>query len=190
MSNQPYSPDPRMHDSPSFPDPNDRISTRQPGYDSVREVNAGGAYARSRRENYIDPAGNQVESHVEVVEDENQRRSNARYWITTVTYFVLGVLEVILALRFLFRLLGANQSSGFVVFLYNLSYPFVAPFNGIFNDQNPAGSSVFEFSTIVAMLIYALIAWGIVSLGRVVFAPNFVGGPHAMTTRRKQLPDA
>jgi hypothetical protein len=182
MSNQPYSPDPRM---PNYPPPSNS-PVEPPAHDTVREVNAGGAYAQSRHENYVDPAGNQVETHAEVVEDENQRRTNARYWVTTVTYFLLGVLEVILALRFLFRLLGASQGSGFVLFLYNLSYPFVVPFNGIFNDQNPVGTSVFEFSTIVAMLIYALIAWGIVSLGRVLFSPNLTGEQHVTTTRHRR----
>lgn len=180
MSNQPYSPDPRMHDSPTFPVQNEPA----PVYDSSREAHAGGASVQSQHQSYVDPGGNQVESRTEIVEDENQRRANARYWITSVVYFLLGVLEVILALRFLFRLLGANQGSGFVVFLYNLSYPFVTPFNGIFNDQNPAGNSVFEFSTIVAMLIYALIAWGIVSLGRVMFAPT-LASDRGMTMRRR-----
>ncbi|TMB85223.1 MAG: YggT family protein [Chloroflexi bacterium] len=114
---------------------------------------------------------NRVENPRDVFEDENLRRANIRYWITRTTYFVLGVLEIILLLRFLFRLLGANQGSSFVVFLYNLSHVFVVPFYGIFND--PAfGNSVLEITTLIAMLIYALLAWGIVSLGKLVFAPK------------------
>jgi len=109
-----------------------------------------------------------------------------RYWITRVVYYILAVLEVILLLRFIFRLLGASQGNDFVMFLYNLSHVFVGPFNGIFNDQ-ALGRSVFELSTIVAMLVYALIAWGIVSLGRVVFAPNYTGRESATTTRRRDF---
>ena len=74
-------------------------------------------------------------------------------------------------MRLLLRLLGANEASGFVTFIYDLSHIFVGPFNGIFNDQ-ALGRSVFEASTLIAMIIYALIAWGIVSLGRVIFAPT------------------
>jgi hypothetical protein len=109
-----------------------------------------------------------------------------RFWITRVVYYILAVLEVILGLRLLFRLLGASQGNDFVMFLYNLSHVFVGPFNGIFNDQ-ALGRSVFEISTIVAMLVYALLAWGIVSLGRVVFAPNYTGRQSSKTTRRRNL---
>ena len=106
-----------------------------------------------------------------------------RYWVTAVTYFILGVLEVILALRLIFRLLGANEDNGFITFLYSLSHVFVGPFNGIFNDQ-ALGRSVFEISTVVAMLVYALIAWGIVSLGRLLFAPLPPGQQSITTSRR------
>ncbi len=182
MNNQPYSPDPRGYQQP----PN-QVPYEGGAYgaadDTVRSSNSAGAYAQRQRESYVDPMGNQVENRMEVFEDENQRRANIRYWITRITYFVLGVLEVILLLRFLFRLLGANQGSSFVMFLYNLSHVFVVPFIGIFND--PAfGNSVFEISTVIAMLVYALLAWGIVSLGRVIFAPNLSSRQSITTTRR------
>ena len=51
---------------------------------------------------------------------------------------------------------------------------FVVPFYGIFNDPT-FGNSVLEITTLIAMLIYALLAWGIVSLGRLVFAPKIPG---------------
>jgi len=154
--------------------------------ETVRSSNIGGAKVESQRQSYVDPAGTQVENRVEVFEDENQRRANIRYWVTRITYFVLAVLEVILLLRFFFRLLGANQDNAFITFLYNLSHLFVVAFNGIFNDQ-VLGRSVFETSTIVAMLVYALIAWGIVSLGRVLFAPNLPGRQSVTTTRRRRV---
>jgi hypothetical protein len=96
------------------------------------------------------------------------------------------VLEVVLFLRLLFRLLGANTANNFITFLYNLSHIFVGPFNGIFNDQTLGQTGVFEVSTIIAMLVYALIAWGIVSLGRVVFAPQVSGRQSVVTTRRNR----
>jgi YGGT family len=185
MSNQPYPPDPRRQNYQQSPD--------QPPYgnqgyvnNAARSSNYGGASEQSQYENYVDPMGNQVEQRQQVFEDKNQSRANARYWITTVTYFILGVLEIILLLRLLFRLLGANQYNGFIMFLYNLSHIFVGPFNGIFNDQALGKSGVFETSTLIAMLVYALIAWGIVSLGRVVFAPVQSGRQTTTTTRRSR----
>ena len=185
-SNQPYPRDPRM---PEYQQPPNQAPAG--GYansdDTVRSSNYGSAYGQSQHESYIDPMGNQVENRSEVYEDENLRRANIRFWISRTVYFVLGVLEVILLLRLIFRLLGANQSSDFVMFLYNLSHIFVAPFNGIFNDQ-ALGSSVFEISTLVAMLVYALIAWGLVSLGNLIFAPVYSGQQRITTRRRSRNP--
>jgi uncharacterized membrane protein len=182
MSNQPYQPDPRVQGYQQSPDP----APYGVADNTVRSASGDGMNVQSQRESYVDPAGNRMESHAEVFEDENLRRSNRRYWIANIVYFALAVLEVILLLRFLFRLLGANEGSSFVMFLYNLSHVFVGPFNGIFNDQ-ALGRSVFETSTIVAMIVYALIAWGIVSLCRVIFAPNYSGRQRMTTTRRSRL---
>ena len=182
MSNQPYPPDPRQNyqQSPDQPP----YGNQGYGNNAARSSSSGGAYEQSQYSNYVDPSGNQVEQRQQVFEDRNQSRANARYWTTTITYFILGVIEVILLLRLIFRLLGANQDNSFITFLYNLSHIFVGPFNGIFNDQALGRSGVFETSTLIAMLVYALIAWGIVSLGRVVFAPVESGRQTITSTRR------
>ena len=153
---------------------------------TVRSATTDGSYEETRHTNYVDPAGNQVENQVEVYQDKNLGRANIRSWVATIIYFLIGVVEIFLALRFFFRLLGASQDSSFIPFLYNLSYMFVAPFNGIFNDPILSTGHVFEFSTLIAILIYALIAWGLVSLSRVAFAPNYSGRQRATTTWRKQ----
>ncbi|HEX2913442.1 MAG TPA: YggT family protein, partial [Chloroflexia bacterium] len=100
------------------------------------------------------------------------RRLNTLDRTTQVIYFLLGLLEILLALRFVFRIINSNTANGFVNFIYNLTAPFVAPFNGIFNDQAVTRGSVVEFSTLIAMAIYALIAWGIVKLLNVLLRPN------------------
>jgi hypothetical protein len=84
-----------------------------------------------------------------------------------VTYYVLGVIEVILGFRFLFRLLGANPNNPFVSFLYSLTSIFLTPFEGIFSEFISPGleaESVFEFHALIAMLVYAVIFWGIAAL--------------------------
>jgi hypothetical protein len=177
MTNQP---DSRMADnSPSR-------ETVSPGVAdaAVRSNTTGGSYAESRYTHYVDPAGNQVENRVEVYQDKNLRRANIRSWVTNVVYFLCSVLEIVLALRFFFRLLGASRDSGFTQFLYNLSHVFVVPFNGIFHDQALGTGNVFEFSTLIAMLVFALLAWGLVALSRVIFAPTDSGRQQFTTTRR------
>ena len=79
-----------------------------------------------------------------------------------VTY-AFGVVEVLIAIRFVLKLLGANGTAGFVQFIYGLSGIFMAPFDTIFGAQRVSGA-VFEWSALVAIAIYALVAWGIVAL--------------------------
>lgn len=91
--------------------------------------------------------------------------------VSYLIYFIFGVLDIVLAFRFVFKLLGANPSSGFVNLIYNLSAVFVAPFTGIFNTSLAKGdvvTSVFEPATLVALIVYGLVAWGIVTLVRLI----------------------
>lgn len=80
-----------------------------------------------------------------------------------VVWFVAGLITIIIALRFVFLLLGANQGAAFTDLVYSLSAPFVAPFVGIFGEPT-YGQSVFDTSSLLAIAIYLLIAWGIARL--------------------------
>ena len=84
-----------------------------------------------------------------------------------IVWFVFGAIDVLIAVRFVLELLGANAQAGFVQLVYGLSDLFMAPFNAIFSTQRFAGSRL-EWSALVAMAIYALIAWGLVMLIRAV----------------------
>lgn len=77
-----------------------------------------------------------------------------------VIYYVGGVIIALLAVRMLLQLLGANQGNGFVDFVYALSGIFVMPFFGIFGEPT-FGQSHFETSTLVAIVVYALLTVGV-----------------------------
>lgn len=82
-----------------------------------------------------------------------------------VVYYILGVLETLLAFRLIFKLLGANPKSGFVAFIYSITQVFLIPFNAIFRSATTQGietKAFLEPGTIIGMIVYALIAWGIV----------------------------
>ena len=87
--------------------------------------------------------------------------------LSRVVMFVFGVIEVFIAVRFVLKLLGANAEAGFVKFVYAVSDVFMAPFNAIFSTQSVSGATV-EWSALVAIAVYALIAWGLVALIRAV----------------------
>ena len=79
-------------------------------------------------------------------------------------WFVADIILVLLAFRFVFVLLGANSANAFANFIYTLSHPFAAPFFGLFSYQTAYGTSRFEISTLVAMAVYALVAYGLARL--------------------------
>ena len=82
-----------------------------------------------------------------------------------VVWFIAGILLILLGFRFVLALLGANPTNSFANFIYKTSHPFVAPFFSLFNYHNYVyGTSHFEVYTLVAMVFYALVAWGIARL--------------------------
>jgi uncharacterized membrane protein len=87
---------------------------------------------------------------------------------------LFGLIIGVLALRFVFRLLGANPANGLVAWIYNASAPLVSPFFGIFNTPTELTSGRLEFETLIAILVYGIIASIIMS------ALNFNGRRHAM----------
>jgi uncharacterized protein YggT (Ycf19 family) len=82
---------------------------------------------------------------------------NTRYLAVNLLNFFTTVVEGFLALRFLLKLFGANQT-GFVQWVYNMSEALLAPFRGIFPTQVIQNRYVLEFSTLFAMLMYAIVA--------------------------------
>ncbi len=91
------------------------------------------------------------------------RKKETLYRTYQLLWYVLGVIETIMFLRFLFKVLGANTFTPFVRMLYGVSGVFVGPFLGTFPIAM-VDRYAFEWATIVAMIMYALIAYGIVHL--------------------------
>jgi hypothetical protein len=81
-----------------------------------------------------------------------------------VIYFIFGVIIAFVLLRMILLLLAANQANAFVDFVYSVSGIFVAPFFGMFGYTPTYGASVFEISSLVAVVIYILLCWGLVTL--------------------------
>ena len=81
-----------------------------------------------------------------------------------IVSFITSAILAVLAIRFVFVLLGANPANGIANFVYNVSEPLVAPFFNLFNYEFVNGTARFEGFTLVAMLIYALIGYGIARL--------------------------
>jgi hypothetical protein len=120
----------------------------------------------------------EIERTTEIVQPVTQGVATERVVERTVSpaaklerlvYYLFGLLQALLAIRVILSLLGANRGNGFADFIYTITHPFVAPFFGLFGYQFQYGVSRLEIETLVAMLVYALIGWGIgrlIRLGR------------------------
>ena len=66
-----------------------------------------------------------------------------------------------LLFRFVLKLTGANPEAGFTSFIYDITSPLVSPFLAVFPTTTVEGS-LFEWTTLLAMLVYWIIATVIV----------------------------
>ena len=99
-----------------------------------------------------------------------KREASNSQTIEYLIYFLFGILEILLAFRLVFKLIGASLSSTFVSLIYGITGVFILPFEGIFRrwfTQGVETTSVFEPSTLVAIIVFAVVAWGIVKLVRI-----------------------
>lgn len=100
-------------------------------------------------------------------------RASVEDVVVRVINFVIGVIIAFIALRFVFALFGANPDAGIVRFIYGVSGIFMAPFIAIFQTDRIAGAT-FEWSSLVAILVYALIGWGLTALVRALSPRDYV----------------
>ena len=82
---------------------------------------------------------------------------------TQIVWYLLSLLEILLVFRFVLKLTGANSEAGFTNFIYSITWPFTAPFMAVFPKTIIEGSA-FEWTTLLAMLVYWVIAFAIVRL--------------------------
>lgn len=104
----------------------------------------------------------------------NSPTTKPLYRGTQVVWYILGLLEILLAFRFILKLLGANAGAGFTYFIYSVTSIFTAPFRAVFPTTRVDGN-IFEWTTLLAMAVYWLIAWGIIKvfiMGRTVSTPQ------------------
>jgi hypothetical protein len=123
-------------------------------------------------------------SEVQTTQKEPEReRRIFTFKATQVIWLLLSIFEALLALRFVLKLIGANPASPFAVALYGFTGLFLYPFATLIGT--PAmGGMVLEGSTLIAMVVYALIGWAIERIIFVIFyRPR---GPITETTTTDQ----
>lgn len=108
------------------------------------------------------------------MDSTNSPSTKPLYRGTQIVWYILGIIEALMAFRFVLKLLGANPEAGFTGFIYGATYVFASPFLNVFRISKVAGS-VFEWTTLLAMFVYWALAVGIIKLfliGKTVSTPE------------------
>ena len=106
---------------------------------------------------------------VRTTEHESGRGQRvATFKVTQIIWLLLVLLEAVIALRVVFKLIAVNADNLFATLLYGVTNLFVAPFASLVGAPK-AGGMVLEISTIIAMIVYLLIAWALERIVYVLF---------------------
>ena len=144
----------------------------------TREVASG---PRARTEVRATRPAAAVEHAEAVAYDPFAARRMAAYRVTQLIYWIFGLVEGLIAIRFILKALGANPSAGFAEFISGITTPLVLPFLGLFANPS-SGASVLELTSLVALVVYALVAWLLGKLVWIMVADN----RSALTTHSTQ----
>lgn len=88
--------------------------------------------------------------------------------VTQLIWLLFGLLEAAIGLRVIFKLIAVNPNNAFAAFLYRVTDLFLAPFQSLVGAPAAEGM-VLEVSSIIAMIVYALIAWALDRIAYVLF---------------------
>jgi hypothetical protein len=148
----------RVTDAPEDGTSSDRAGVHEPPTDT--------ASSRPRVVHTTPPV--EAERVDAVVVDPFARRRATVHKLIQAISLLFGIVEALIALRFILKALAANPASPFAGFLYGVTAPLVAPFVGLFATPT-FGGSVIELHSIVALVVYALLAWAICKLVWLLF---------------------
>jgi hypothetical protein len=100
---------------------------------------------------------------------------------TNVIYVVFAVIDGLIAIRFLLKLLAANPQAGFAQLIYGVTAPLMSPFVGLLGNPAASNGSQLEVTSLVAILVYALVGWLLIR-AVVVFLGN-----RSVTRSRREI---
>lgn len=120
-----------------------------------------------RRRVVVQQHGDHVhEEHV--VKNINLEYRETVYKVSQIIWLLFGGLEALIGIRVILMLIGANPANGFTAFVYQLTQLFLWPFQNLI--ANPTFQNMtLEVTSIIAMIVYALLGWIIVRMIWVVF---------------------
>ncbi|MFB6275494.1 MAG: YggT family protein [Halothece sp.] len=133
-------------------------------------------YEHRRDRRYLAPTPEEEEEAERLLREERKAAKARKFVISRkatqgVSYLVTA-LEILLGLRFLLMVTGANRENIFSSFIYGLSKPFAIPFSNLFDTMSfNNGANVFDINIIFAMIIYLLLMWLVNWLIKILINP-------------------
>ena len=111
-------------------------------------------YNRTTETHHIDPAPVTHETHETVVTGPSPVDT-----IRRLVWLLFGVLQVLIILRIVLLLLGANEGNDLVAIIIGITDPFVEPFRGMFSfdEVNAPVARCFDFAAVVALIAWTLV---------------------------------
>jgi hypothetical protein len=85
-------------------------------------------------------------------------------FVARAIYIIFAIIITFIVVRMILLMMGADPIDPFANFIYMVSSVFVVPFFLMFGYTPTYGAPVFEISSIVAMLVYILVGWGLAIL--------------------------
>lgn len=84
-----------------------------------------------------------------------------------IIWYLLSLVELILALRFVLKLFGASPANWFAGFVYAITAAVVAPFARMISSTQVLGNT-FEYAVLLAMFVCWLIAAALSAMFRAI----------------------
>jgi len=114
------------------------------------------------------------------------RRANSAR-VAQAIYLVFGVIEGLLLIRFFLRALAANADAGFAQAIYAVTGVLVGPFVGLFGTPQIASGAALELSTLVALIVYAVIGWLLARAAWLVFGDSRSSSVGRVTSKQTRV---
>lgn len=97
-------------------------------------------------------------------------REDIFYRLSQLVWLVFGAIEGLIGLRVLLKLVGANPANPFADWVYTSTDLLLGPFLGL--TRTPAANGIeFDISALIGMLVYMLLAWGLIQLVEILLGP-------------------
>jgi len=112
------------------------------------------------------PTAPNAQPSVQNIQTETRSAQAESHPAKRIVSVIFSAAEIVLGLRLILKLLGANAENSIIKALYDITGFFVKIFEGIFSRVtiNEASGAVFEPATLIAMVVIAVIAWVVLKL--------------------------